>query len=100
MEGYLLYSIVLVSAKHQHESAIDVLMSSPSSASLSPLPPLPPYVVTELQFEFPESLAICFTYGNVRFHVTLSIQPSLSSFPYTVFLSLFSMSMSPLLPCI
>ena len=40
MEGYLLYSIVLVSAKDQHESAIGVLMSSPSSASLPP--PAPP----------------------------------------------------------
>ena len=30
IEGYLLYSIVLVSAKHQHESTIGIYMSPPS----------------------------------------------------------------------
>ena len=30
IEGQLLYSIVLVSAKHQHESAIGIPMSPPS----------------------------------------------------------------------
>ena len=30
IERYLLYSIVLVSAKHQHESAIGIPMSPPS----------------------------------------------------------------------
>ena len=55
---------------------------------ICPLPPsLPPtfllQVVTEPQFEFPESyskftLAVYFTYGNVCFHVTLTIHPTLS----------------------
>ena len=69
---------------------------------------LPPHstfqVVTEPQFEFPESyskfpLAIYFTFGNVYFHVTLFIHPTVSFFPTTpaVSISLFSMSMSPLL---
>ena len=38
------------------------------------------------------------TYGNVSFHVTLSIHLTLSS-PLPMFKSLFSMSVSPLLPC-
>ena len=43
-------------------------------------------------------LAIYFTYGNVSFHVTLCIHLTLSS-PLPVSISLFSMSVSPLLPC-
>ena len=43
-------------------------------------------------------LAIYFTYGNVSFHATLSIHLTLSS-PLTMSISLFSMSVSPLLPC-
>ena len=39
-----------------------------------------------------------FTYGNVSFHVTLSIHLTLSS-PLPLSISLFSMSVSPLLPC-
>ena len=39
-----------------------------------------------------------FTYGNVSFHVTLSIYLTLSS-PLPMSRSLFSMSASPLLPC-
>ena len=39
-----------------------------------------------------------FTDGNVSFHVTLSIHLTLSS-PLSVSISLFSMSVSPLLPC-
>ena len=39
-----------------------------------------------------------FTYGNVSFHVTLSIRLTLSS-PLPLSISLFSMSVSPLLPC-
>ena len=50
-------------------------------------------------------LAIYFTYGNVSFHVTLSIY--LTLFPFIspssplllMSISLFSMSVSPLLPC-
>ena len=36
IEGSLLYSIVLVSTKHQHESAISLRMSLPTSTSLPP----------------------------------------------------------------
>ena len=35
----MLYNIVLVSAIHQHESAVDIRMSPPSEASLSPPTP-------------------------------------------------------------
>ena len=52
-------------------------------------------------FEFPETyskflLAIYFTYGNVSFHVTLSIHLTLFS-PLPMSISLFSMSVSPFL---
>ena len=61
---------VLVSAIHQHESAIGIHMSPRSSASPTPHP-IPSFqVVTEHQFELLESyskfpLAIYFTYGSV-----------------------------------
>ena len=43
---------------------------------------------------------ICFTYGDVSFHVTLSIQLTLSFLsPSHVHISLFSMCVSLLLPC-
>ena len=65
--------------------------------------PIPPFLVdTEPLFEFPETyskfpLAVYFTYGNLSFHVTLSIHLTLSScLPMSV--SLFSVSVSPLLP--
>ena len=66
-----------------------------------PIPPL--YVDIESLFEFPKTyskflLALYFTYGNVSFHVTLSIYLTLSS-PFPMSISLFSMSVSPLLPC-
>ena len=60
----MLYIIVLVSAKHGHESAIGIHTSPPSGTSL-PIPPLE--IVTDCyRFEFPESyskspLAIYFT---------------------------------------
>ena len=44
-------------------------------------------------------LAIYFTHSNVCFHVTFSIHLTLSS-PLSMSISLFSMSLSPLLPCI
>ena len=70
----------------------------------SHLPPQPtPVGDTEPLLEFPEPyskflLAIYFTDGNVSFHVTLSIHLTLSS-PLPMSISLFSMSVSPLLPC-
>jgi len=76
--------------------------------SLLNLPPIslsiPPLSVdTEPLFEFPEPyskflLAIYFTYGNINFHLTLSIHLTLSS-PLPMSVSLFLMSVSPLLPC-
>ena len=39
-----------------------------------------------------------YTYGNVSFHVTLSIHLTLSS-PLPMSISVFFMSVSPLLPC-
>ena len=59
--------------------------------------------ITEPLFDFPETyskfpLAVYFTYGNVSFHVTLSIHLTLS-FPLPMSISLFSMSVSPLVPC-
>ena len=77
----------------------------PSLLNLPPISlPSPPLEVdTEPLFEFSEPyskvpLAIYFTYGNVSFHVTLFIHLTLSSL-LPMFISLFSMSISPLLPC-
>ena len=77
---------------------------NPSLLNLPPIScPIPPlWIDTEPLFEFPEPyskfpLAINFTYGNVSFHATLSIHLTLSS-PLPMLISLFSMSVSPLLP--
>ena len=56
-----------------------------------------------VEFDFPEPYrkfppAMYFTYGNIIFHVTLSIHLTLSS-PFPMSISLFSMSVSSLLPC-
>ena len=90
----------VVSVKPQHESAIAVHISRPFWTSL-PIPSL--WVDTEPLFKFPEPyseflLAIYFTYGNMSFPVSLSIHLTLSS-PLPMSISLFSMSVSPLLPC-
>ena len=66
---WLLYNIVFVSVIHQHESAIGILLSPPSTTSLPLSPHLTPVVVTEDWFALPEScrefpLAGCFMYGN------------------------------------
>ena len=50
----------------------------------------------EIYSKFP--LAIYFTYGNVSFHVTRSVHLTLSS-PLPMSISLFSMYVSPFLPC-
>ena len=59
--------------------------NAPSLLNLTPISftILPPSVVTESLFEFSETygkfpLAVYFTYGNVSFHVTLSIHLTLS----------------------
>ena len=68
---------------------------------LLPIPSL--QVDMEPLFEFIEpyskfQLAIYFTNGNVSFHVTLSIHLTFS-FPFPMSISLFSISISPFLPC-
>ena len=96
---YLLYSIVLVSAIHQHESATGI-----SVPSLLNLPPIS-HPSRESQSSGLSSLchraafplAICVTQGKECFHAALSTCPSLSFL--TVSASLSSMSASPLLPC-
>ena len=78
---------------------------SPSLVNLPPISlPIPPFWVDTVPlFEFSESyrkfaLTIYFTYDNVSFHVTLFIHLILSS-PRPMSIILFSMSVSPLLPC-
>ena len=101
IEGKLLYRILLFSVKPQHESAIGIHISPPFWTSLpSPSQSHSPRLIQN-PFEFPEPyskfpLAIYFTYGNVSFHVTLSIHLTHSS-PLHMSISLFSVS--PLLPC-
>ena len=72
----------------------------PSLLHLPPISfPIPPQlVVTEPLIEFPEPyskfpLAVCFTYGNISFHVTLPIHLTLSFLPHPcpAAISLFSM---------
>ena len=96
VEGYLLYIAVLVSAIQQCESAIGIHV-----LSLFSLPP------TSLgcqrpQFEFLSCAAHSHWVSILRlvvcFHATLPTCPTLS-FPPTLSTSLFSMSVSPLLPC-
>ena len=73
----MIYSFVLLSTKHHHESAIGLPMSPPTwtTSHLSPYPTsLDCYRVqvwvSPLSHTFP--LAVYFTYSNVCFHVTLS----------------------------
>ena len=99
----LLYRILLFSVKPQHESAIGIHIFPPFWTSLpSPSPSRPSRRIQSPCLRFlrhsADSLAIYFTYGNVSFHVTLSIQITLSS-PLPMPKSLFSMPVSPLPPC-
>ena len=76
----MLYRIVLVSAKHQHESAMGIHSSPPSCTHLPPRPtPLgchrAPGWSSVSHSKFP--LALCFTFGSVYVSM-LSIPPSLS----------------------
>ena len=68
------------------------------------IPISPLYSVNEPWLEFLESdskfpLDIYFTYDNVCFHVALSIPLNLSFSTQAVFISLFSMTVSPLMLC-
>ena len=89
------YRILLFSLKPQHESAIGIHISLSFQTSL-PSPSLshPSRLIQSSCLSFPETqskfpLAIYFTYGNVSFHVTLSIHLTLSS-PLPMSISLFS----------
>ena len=106
IEGKLLHNIVLVSAIHQHESTIGLtcVLSVLNLPSIShPFPLL--QVVTEPQFEFPESyskfpLVIYFTHGGVYAFMLISpFIPPTTFFSSPMSIILFSMSESPLLPC-
>ena len=81
-EGWLIYSILLLSVKHQHESAIGAHRPSSSCNSLSSPSPLH---LSKL-FELPDTyskflLAIYFAHDNVSFCVSLYIHLTLSSPP-------------------
>ena len=100
----MLYNIMLVSAIHQHELAIDTYVSPPSSTSLPP--PAPSYscrLSQTFRFQLSASyskfsLAIYFTYDNIYVSILLFPFVPPSSSP-TVSTRLFFMSVSPLLPC-
>ena len=93
---------MLVSAIHQHESAIGVHMSPPSWTSLPPPTPSHPSRLSQSTgFELPEShrkfpLAVCSTYGNVYVSVLLSqrIPPSPSSTVLYVSISFAALQLS------
>ena len=80
IEGKLLYNIVLVSAIHQYESAIGIHSCPPFCTSLPlPTPSHPSRLSQSTGFELPAShnkfpLTGCFTYANICFSVSLSIQ--------------------------
>ena len=85
-----------------HESAMGIHISPRFWTSLSSASPAHPSRLIQSPFEFPElcskfPLAIYFAYGNVSFHVTLSIHLIFS--PLLMSISLFSVSVSPLMPC-
>ena len=98
----MFYRILLFSVKPQPESAIGIHISPPIRTSLpSPSPSHPSRLIQSpcLSFHTANSRwLIHYTYGRVSFHVTLSIHLTLS-FSLLMSISLFSMSVSPLLPC-
>ena len=99
----ILYRIFLFSVKLQHASAIGVHISLPfwtSFSSAAPSHPLGWYLAPVwVSWAIQQILvAIYLTCGNVSFHITIFIHLTLSSLlPMSI--SLFSMSVSPLLPC-
>ena len=98
LQNFVVFCQTSTWISHRYTYILSLLNLPPISLPISPLKG-----DTEPLFEFPEPyskfpLAIYFTYDNVSFHVTPSIHLALSStLPMSI--SLFSMSVSPLLPC-
>ena len=103
IEGEFLSSILLASAIHQHESAICIYMCLSRLNSPSTPHPIPiSRFVTELQFELPSHIAnshwlsvlhmVMYMFPCYSFHLSHGLLPCLLS------TSLFSKSLSPLLP--
>ena len=106
IDWQLVYHIGLISVIHQHELTIGVHMSLPSWISLPPpahspscqgyyiIPVWVPWVIQEIPIDY------LLTYVSVYASMLLSpfISPSSSS-PLPLSISLFSMSVSPLLLC-
>ena len=93
----MLSNFVLVSAIHQHKSAIGTHMFPPEPPPISLTTP-PHEVVTKHWVELPVSHskflpAICFTYGNV--HASMFFSQFVPLSPSNVSASLFSMFASP-----
>ena len=79
---------------HRYTYIPSLLNLPPISLSITLLYRAPVWV-SEPNSKFPS--VICFTYCNVSFHVTLSMHLTLSS-PLPMSISLFCVSVSPLLP--
>ena len=89
----MLYRILLFSVKPQHESAQVYIYPLPFETPYH----LPPHSTPLGWYRAPIPIGFYFTDGNVSFHITLSIHLTLSSL-LSMSISLFSMSVSPLLP--
>ena len=78
--------------------AVSFFSSYPSPSPSHPSKLIQSTCLSFLRHRANSLLAIYFTYGNVSLHVTLFIYLTLSS-PFPMSISLFSMSVFPLLPC-
>ena len=78
--------------------AVSFFSSRPSPSPSHPSRLIQSTYLSVLRHKANSLLAVYFTYGNVSLHVTLFIHLTLSS-PLPMSISLFSMSVFPLLPC-
>ena len=90
LQNFVIFCQTSTWISHKYTYIPSLLNLPPISRSIPPL-----WVDTEPLFEFPEPyskflLAIYFTYGNVSFHVTISIHLTRSS-PLPMSIILFSM---------